>query len=497
MLPDELLIIFLSKIQMQKIKIIYELHFGSIQISVLEARLNESRKKIKRIVDNINLDIEEFNLINDESLIIRIDKDKVMFTESIDDKIYVKIKDYLQEKYLISSGLYKSLLFILERRKFSILQLSENLSYSESHTYKLVNRIKEFLKVSKLGLRLSKQYETMLVLEGEETVIRLLHCLFLIIVSANNNWYLETVKEKEVEQIHTFVNSERSRFLSPSILKRVHIMIGVYESALKRGFRLSQFTVSVQEVGRIMNKEIEISQYFKYLYKQKFGETKCLDEELMHLVFVTNYLVQEHRSMEEKICLGKELYDNKNNSIIKTCVKLVNLIEEKHRLTENNYFFLIYALCNRLIVLHYFKLYKLVVPNRISNKGELQTFIKDCIYKTLKKYRNKPSYREIEFNFIQVIVACINLDVPIKVYIEFQNKPEYNLTLKNILKSIYKSEVLDVTEDYKVADVVISDSSLVKINKKYFYFQDIFDQLAWSNLSSYLNEEIKQKKLGG
>lgn len=45
MLPDELLIIFLSKIQMQKIKIIYELHFGSIQISVLEARLNESRKK--------------------------------------------------------------------------------------------------------------------------------------------------------------------------------------------------------------------------------------------------------------------------------------------------------------------------------------------------------------------------------------------------------------------------------------------------------------------
>lgn len=495
MLPDELLIFFLSKIQMQKIKIIYELHFGRVPISVLEVRLNESRKKIKRIVENINLDIEEFNLINDELPMLRIDKDKVFFAKSIEDKIYVKIKDYLQEKYLLSSGLYKSLLFILERRKFSVLQLSEYLSYSESHTYKMVNRVKVFFTVSNLGLKLAKQDETILILEGEETVIRLFHCLLLIIVSANNNWYIEKIKEKELEHSHTFSNSEKARILSPSILRRVHIMIGVYESALKRGFRLSPFDVNVQEVGRIMNKEIEISQHFKYLYKQKFGETIHLDEELMHLAFTINYLTQEYRNMEEKICLGKELCDNKNNVIIKMCIELVNLIQKKYRLTKNNYYFLIYALSNRLIVLHYFKLYKFVVPNEIPDKGEFQLFIKDCIYKTLKEYRNEPSYREIVFNFIQVIVASINLNNPIKVYIEFQNKPEYNLTLKNILNSIYKSEVLNVTEDYKVADIIISDSSFDKINQKYFYFQDIFDQVAWSNLGSYLNKEIRDKKI--
>lgn len=45
MLPDELLMIFLSKSQMQKIKIFYKLHFGSIQVSDLELFLNEPRKK--------------------------------------------------------------------------------------------------------------------------------------------------------------------------------------------------------------------------------------------------------------------------------------------------------------------------------------------------------------------------------------------------------------------------------------------------------------------
>ncbi|MGC3749218.1 hypothetical protein ACPTKN_14395 [Enterococcus faecalis] len=494
MLPDELLVIFLSKTQMQKIKIIYKLHFGILQISDLELHLNESRKKIKRIVESLNLDIEEFNSLNGEVLGVSITKDKVSFTENLADETYVKIKDYLQEKYLLSSGLYKSLLFILEKRNFSILQLSQYISYSESYTYKLVNRVKDFFFVSNLGLTLSKRNETILILEGEETTIRLLHCLLLIIVSVNNGWYIDTIKEKEIEYIHSFVNSSKIQMLSPSNLKRINIIIGVYESALKRGCKLSSCSTDVREIGRIINKEIEIPRYFNYIYKQKVGEVAYLRDELIHLAFIINYLTPELRSMQEKINIGKELYNNKSNHIIKMCISLVNMIQKKYAMSKNDSYLLVYSLCNRLIVLHYFKLYKFAVPNELALKGKKQLFIKECICKSFKEYRKEPSYQEIIFNFHQIIVAYINFDSPIKIYIEFQNKPEYKTTIKNILTSIYNPNILKVIEDYKLADIIISDSFSPKTNQKYFYFHDVFDQVAWKRLGAYLNKEIKNKK---
>lgn len=255
------------------------------------------------------------------------------------------------------------------------------------------------------------------------------------------------------------------------------------------------FPIDVQYVGKIINKETEILKYFNLLYKKNPEEVTYLCNESTHLAFVLNYLTQELRSMQEKINLGKELSNNSNNSIITMCIKLVNLIHERYTLTKNNYYLLIYELCNRLIVLHYFGLYKFVVPDEFHDQGETLLFIKKCIYKTLRIYSKEPSFREITFNFMQTIIAYIDFDSPIKIYIEFQNKPEYKPTIKNVLTYIYNSDVLEIVEDYKLADIIISDRSFPNSTQKYFYFQDIFDKVAWSKLGSYLNEELRNKKL--
>lgn len=87
----------------------------------------------------------------------------------------------------------------------------------------------------------------------------------------------------------------------------------------------------------------------------------------------------------------------------------------------------------------------------------------------------------------------LNKDIPVGVYVEFQRRPEYKSVVENALTHNYSANALKLVNNYKDADIIISDNYVVKTNQEYFYFRDVFDKVAWNKLGAYLNEIINKE----
>ncbi|EGO6697933.1 hypothetical protein GP419_002620 [Enterococcus faecalis] len=495
MLPEEICNLFLTKIQVQKLTIIYEMHSNKLQLFEIETFLDEPRKKIKRVAESLKLDISEYSRKKKKKCSLIIEKEKIYFSPDICDEEFVNLKSFLQEEYLQASGAYRGLLYILEKRCFSIIKLAKHLSYSESYTYKIMKKIKEFLIVMDLDIFISKKNETILQLIGDEVSIRLLHYLTIHYVSVNETWWFQTIHKHQIDAEYSFLNSNRMKKLSKSNLQRVHIILAINELAIKKGCLSKDLPSSVIHLGKIINKEKELSRYLKDLNKKRSGKTNKLHEEVLQFASILNYFTQELRTKEEKINIGKEIVSNEGNEIAKPCLSLLNQICKKYEISKDIYYILVYQLCNRLIVIHYLNYFKFMkFDKRQVLKGETEKYIESIVKESLGKYCSEESYQKLLLSFTQVVISYLTLSsvASLKIYIEFHRSPEYKVIIENILAHNYRKQVLRIVDDYKEADIVISDTFVPGDKEKFFYFQDVFDSTAWYNLGTYLNEIIQK-----
>ncbi|MGM0215956.1 helix-turn-helix domain-containing protein [Enterococcus sp. AZ109] len=496
MLPNEISCLFLTKQQLQILTILLRLHPGELLLINIEKQLNISKRQVRRIVDNLNEEFLELDLTGMTIPALEICDGQLQFVPRLEDAEYVRLINCMKEKYMSISGLYQVLLFVLEKRSFTLIQLANALAYSESYAYKLLGKLKQFLTLLNNGIHLTKKGELTICLAGDESSVRMLHYLSVMVVLSGNTWLFKNIKEEEIEAVHTYLHSKRYKVLSPLNKKRANSIFAIYESALRSSCYLPQLPEAVLSLGRYMNKEKEIPLYLKYLKKENLGNNDQLHQELVHLAYVINYFTQELRTKKEKISLGQGLCSLKDHEIVKPCFQLVNEIRTEFQLSDENYYFLIYTLCNRLVVIHYLELYKyMLFDEPVKFTGEAELFIGDAMNKLFKRYRKEDSFTWLKNSFIQIIVGYLTLSANTtqKVYVEFLLKPEYKSVIENSLSLQYSEKVLKIVEEYNQADIVISDNYLTDSQKKYFFFRDVFDQNAWKNLGAYLNETIKNE----
>ncbi|MGG5336357.1 helix-turn-helix domain-containing protein [Enterococcus sp. AZ154] len=493
MIPTELADFFLTKSQLQKLYILKQLETKIVPFSELEEQLNISKRKIKEFVSSLSEEI--LSDPNNYPFTITMDKEKIHFSKNIEASEYVKLTNDFRGKYLSESSLFQVLLFVLEKRVFSVLNMANELSYSESYAYKLFGKLKQFLYFMDLGIHITKKNETLVHLTGDESSIRILHYLVISVASKGNHWLFKTITEKEILSTQAYIKSERYEKLSPIGKSRVNYILAVYELALKNGYKLSEMDKEVIALGDAINKEKEINIYLKYLQKEVVGNEVQLHEELIHLAFFINYFTQEIRTDKEKIALGNYLYSLKYNSIVKDCIKVLNMIVERYNLPKDSYFLLLYSLCNRLVVIHYLGLFKFMplykVPPII---GQVKSYVENCLDTGLDSYKKSPSFNKIKYSFTQIITGYLLLLLPAqqKVYVEFFHRPEYKSIVENAIKHNYNDEVINITNDYSKADIIISDTYGYDTSK-FFYFKDVFDQDSWEELGLYLNQVISKE----
>ncbi|NRE00802.1 helix-turn-helix domain-containing protein, partial [Enterococcus faecalis] len=293
MIPTELADFFLTNSQLQKLYILKQLETKIVPFSELEEQLNISKRKIKEIVSNLSEEI--LSAPKNYTFTVTMDKEKIHFSKNIEASEYVKLTNDFRGKYLSESSLFQVLLFVLEKRVFSVLNMANELSYSESYAYKLFGKVKQFLHFMDLGLEITKKNETLVNLTGDESSIRILHYLVISVASKGNHWLFKTITEKEILSTQAYIKSERYEKLSPIGKSRVNYILAVYELALKNGYKLSEMDKEVIALGDAINKEKEINLYLKYLKKEVVDSETQLHEELIHLAFIINYFTQEIR----------------------------------------------------------------------------------------------------------------------------------------------------------------------------------------------------------
>lgn len=143
MIPEELLDLFFTKKQMYKLKILRELRQGSISTLKIEQSLRLLKRETREIKQALIQDIN--NILAEHSCNkLTINQDHLIFSPPITEEQYVDLLDNMKEMYFLSSPLYKLLIFVLEKRRFTLIEIASSLSYSESHSYKILNKLKEF-----------------------------------------------------------------------------------------------------------------------------------------------------------------------------------------------------------------------------------------------------------------------------------------------------------------------------------------------------------------
>lgn len=495
MIPDNFLTLFFTNVQYQKLIFFYELYQREIHYFEIENKLDESKRKVKRIVDSLKLDIDEYSYEYNLNLQLYSTKEKFYFSRSVSDEEYIHLKNYLQEKYLQTSGIYKSVLFVLERRRFSLLKLTNYLSYSESYVYKLLKKMNEFFENIHLGISISKDVDSKYVLVGEEKKIRMLHYFLLNIALAENDWRFQTIQEHQIELIHNSIKSDRINVLSPSNLKRVSILVAIHELAIKNGNRLPLLHSDLKDVGRIMNKEKEMALYLDNQYKRKLGETFFLRNEIIQLSFILNYFSPELRTQKEKISIGKELLHNKSNKIILCCVNLIREIQIKYSIRKDLQCLLLYSLCNQVVVIHYLGLHEfLELQKSVKQRNKLEREIERLVNKCFKEYRDEPPFLSLSESIIQLVSSYTLLcnNSTLNVYIEFQHRPEYKVIVENAIRQNYNYKTLNVVEDYIKADIVVADTYINNYKKDFFYFRNVFDKESWIKLTQVIDTYLKK-----
>lgn len=125
LVPKELASLFLTKKQIQKLKILSKLEFMKVDATVMEQELGTSRRQIKELISELNEDIEE-------NIYLVLNDGLIKFNFKVEADKYIELITNCRIKYVTESSFFQLMLFVLEKRRFSILQAAESLSYTVS-----------------------------------------------------------------------------------------------------------------------------------------------------------------------------------------------------------------------------------------------------------------------------------------------------------------------------------------------------------------------------
>lgn len=215
MLPDKLILLFITKTQFLQMKVLKEMKHGAVSIKKLEDEMDLTKRQARKILQNLMTEYEESGFSKKTHTSLILDKDELRCVPQLIDTEYLELINIFQERYFAESNLYQTLLYVLEKRKFSVSDIAKYLIYSESHVYKLLGKLKELFQLLKIDIRLMKINETLIELAGSESTIRMLHYLSIAVISKGNYWLFKTITQEEVTNLRLSINFDHYQNLSP------------------------------------------------------------------------------------------------------------------------------------------------------------------------------------------------------------------------------------------------------------------------------------------
>lgn len=483
-IPEEIIRIFLSELEIKKLHLLNLMSDGSVSLKYIEDYFSFTRRKAKDFSASF---VEEVNLHSENSEYVKLFNDSIQYKNNLEQFQYVRIHQEIRTAYVEKSSTYRFLIFILKNRKFNFKDVTHNIFYSESYTYKLMAKVNILFSLLNLNLSIDKENNSYF-LRGEEITLRYLHYFTLSIVTKGSK-YNKYTTHSQLTDFFLYNYSNQLKKLSPIGKARINYFSNIFSIAINNKALLPPIDPIVLEISPILEK-LKVKN--KIIPLSNYSNKESFTNELVSLDFITSYFTQELKTDFEKSEQGKLFLHYKDNPIVNTCLTLLRRIASKYSLDSFTFNLMLYNMCLNVVVIHHLKLHEFMYLRKNNHYGKVDTnFVKECIELSLKEYESLDSYAKLKDNLFQIIISEVSQAPHIRIYIEFFHQPEYKSFIKNTLRKIYNSDVIEITENYEEANVIISDSTgYVLEDKEYYFFKNIFDKTSWTQLGQYLNSIV-------
>lgn len=489
---DKLKNLVLSQTQLKSLVVVYNLYPRGKQMNELENLCQVSKNELKRVLKVLDEEVKSLHFFDKDNNIIVVKDKFVSFNSEINEATYTMLLMQLRKKYLLSSSVYKALLFVLEQRYFCLQELADHLFYSDSYTYKIIKRLKNFFYYLETDLKLVKVNKSDLYIEGSESSKIIFHYLLVMLVSHGNDWVFQDSEKEALLSYQPPKILDSLELLSDCNRDKILNILAIYKITSHVKDPLLCLSKNIIEIGELMDNDGE----FPFYINQTVDVFN--DDRNIHFLFMVHYFIQELRDRSQKILVGKNYTTLEENEIIQTCMYFLEDIKQNFSISQDCYYELLYTLCKRLVVVHHLGLHQFMFERHtVEFKGVVDRRVEVLFDKYFYGYQNERSYAKLKYSLIPLVTSYVKLAVeqPLKIYVEFQHHSEDRMIVVNALKHRYSTKLLEIVERYELADIIISDTPSTSFKEKtYFLIRHALDPHTWcSSIVEYVNSILNTK----
>lgn len=489
---DKLKNLVLSQTQLKSLVVVYNLYPRGKQMNELESLCQVSKNELKRVLKVLDEEVKSLHFFDKVNNIIVVKDKFVSFNSEINEATYTMLLMQLRKKYLLSSSVYKALLFVLEQRYFCLQELADHLFYSDSYTYKIIKRLKNFFYYLETDLKLVKVNKSGLYIEGRESSKIIFHYLLVMLVSHGNDWVFQDNEKEALLSYQPPKILDILELLSDCNRDKILNILAIYKITSHVKGPLLCLSKNIIEIGELMDNDGEFPFYINQT------DDVFNDNRNIHFLFMVHYFIQELRDRSQKILVGKNYTTLEENEIIQTCMYFLEDIKQNFSISQDCYYELLYTLCKRLVVVHHLGLHQFMFERHtVEFKGVVDRRVEVLFDKYFYGYQNERSYAKLKYSLIPLVTSYVKLAVeqPLKIYVEFQHHSEDRMIVVNALKHRYSTKILEIVERYELADIIISDTPSTSFKEKtYFLIRHALDPHTWcSSIVEYVNSILNTK----
>lgn len=467
---------------------------------LLMEKANLSRSKLKRLIQELNDDLE---IAFDGEMTIKQNNQFKYYFDSTFPASYIF---HQMKLYYIEQSLHFQLIFFIavEEKQWTNDELCEHFAVSLPYLYQLIRESNDLIK--DFGIKLERKSDTEIILAGPEYRIRLF--LFIAVLFSYHGFSAPIrCKNEEIEdRIWELPRTSSEKEL-------ISFVYAIAEMRMSQGHFINRMPKQVSEILHLFEVPPHIKELNQLFISPYSDDPGIIQKEIFVIRMFIRMFVYSLETKERKIKIGKQavLLDN---SLSLFCEQLLGKLLVDYDIDFGNdiFFELMYYALLSIVFLEYFKVdldTVLSLTNLVKEMDEdyfspihLKP-VEEFYQKFIDHFPRTLEFLEDEKSFIKFISTRLYLFLNIsknetfKVYIHYSRNLLGEMMLEKKLTQIYTNETLKITRNPEEADLIISDC-IERPDEQledaaYFFFYDLENRKLWEKLFLFIQKQISMR----
>ncbi|MBX9117669.1 M protein trans-acting positive regulator [Enterococcus casseliflavus] len=481
-----------------------EFHVLFFTINKKETRTEEisfnlkiSKRAVRETIKTINEHFEELMKITD--FVVSSRNGNIKIREEYWD-CAISLAYTLKLLLLKKNIAFNYTILLVTRVSLTKKEILEELFISPSYLNKITKKLNIFFSSFDFYiLNENGQYR----LAGNEFNIRLFSCIFLQDSFQDIEWPFSDVSNASIPSFlpDKLLNTTYSESSTQGQLK--DIFFAVLQTRINnKQYLFSPKSKLIQSFFSIISENISGLLFRK---DNRFFFLEKVDEicEADYFYFMSLFFIPDIISKESKINLGQIFIDSKHPFCFLSREILgvsTSIFQKKMSTHEQNLFIYYLTLFNALYALvgeSIMDFTKLFIPPLTYHSDINDEYINE-LQKSIAPFNLSKSHNYLLVSLLHVLFIS-ELKTEIKIYLRMSKDFMAGFFIERKLKGLFNENQIIITEDYSVADIVVTDTLERAIcDKKVFYLDSISNMDSWRKLlsliqHSYLDKQMMQK----